>query len=598
MNILKFNRNILQLPIGGRKDATLILLILIFGFLFNHLYIMVGSGKYVLSLFNYQLPLTLGYMNISVPTVFIATLLLVYRIANCNDRSKPFISNLDFVSSKIPQHDKLEMETKNGIKFGYKTDTAELIKIPYDYLLKHVLILGSTGSGKTTLMKSLMYQNIANGGGAIFIDGKMDYKDFQDFYDLMYSIGRHEDVFVVSPGNPELSNSYNPILNGDPQEIASRIISLLPSDARAEFYRSEGYKALVTFISATLKLYEAFNMYDLAIIMSNEQAMLQLEEQLKSKYPTAPETLQFSLYLDGYRESGKMNFARLKGNISGTAAKPYVFGTGLFGEVTGDYDPDINLLDCIQNNKIVYVMLPTMNKPDASKEFGKIFMSDFRTVVGWLQHDVKKRPKIPYLVVMDEAGGYANENWDTLFQQCRSANISLVISAQSTANFDDVSSSFYTKIKENTITSVFMKVQSDIAKKKISDLIGQQWDALLSQNIAQGDSLGGSTKAITESSHGESKNIGYAENQQRTSLVYPEDLSKLGTGEAILFYDGRLVFHIKTPYIQANRHLPFKLKRKSIRNTVRGMNMDKKLPELLKKGEEVNATKNSYYKNY
>lgn len=244
-------------------------------------------------------------------------------------------------------------------------------------------------------------------------------------------------------------------------------------------------------------------------------------------------------------------------------------------------------------------MLPTMNKPDASKEFGKIFMSDFRTVVGWLQQDVKKRPKIPYLVVMDEAGGYANENWDTLFQQCRSANISLIISAQSTANFDDVSTSFYTKIKENTITSVFMKVQSDIAKKKISELIGQQWDALLSQNIGKGDSLGGSTNSLTDSSQGESQNIGYSESQQRTNLVYPEDLSKLGTGEAILFYDGRLVFHIKTPYLEANRSLPFKLKRKSVKNSVRGMNMDKKLPELLKKGESENSyMKREYYKNY
>jgi hypothetical protein len=76
-------------------------------------------------------------------------------------------------------------------------------------------------------------------------------------------------------------------------------------------------------------------------------------------------------------------------------------------------------------------------------------------------------------------------------------------------------------------------------------------------------------------------------------------LSKLGTGEAILFYDGRLIFHIKTPYITAKRHLPFKLKRKSIRNNVRGMNMDKKLADLLKEGEEINnAPKNNYYKKY
>ena len=30
--------------------------------------------------------------------------------------------------------------------------------------------------------------------------------DFQDFYNLCYAIGRHEDIYVISPGDPERSN--------------------------------------------------------------------------------------------------------------------------------------------------------------------------------------------------------------------------------------------------------------------------------------------------------------------------------------------------------------------------------------------------------
>jgi type IV secretory pathway TraG/TraD family ATPase VirD4 len=562
----------MKLKIGGQFETVLLILLTIFGFAYNGIYIHIGET----------------YWSISSYIILIISTLLFVSIIRHNYRKQALKSKINFISSKIPYEDRKEMAFKDGITIGYTTDKALKIAIPYDYLLKHAIILGSTGSGKTTLMRSLMLQNIANGGGAFFIDGKMDYADLQEFYNLLYSIGRHEDLYVISPGNPELSNTYNPVLNGDPQEIASRVISLLPQDARAEFYRNEGYKALETIIAAALKVADAVNMHDLAIMMSNEEALLKMEKDLNSKYPNDPVTMQFSLYLDGYREKDregnyKINTARLKANISGTAAKPYVFGNGLFGEVTGSYDPDVNLLDCITNNKIVYVLLPTMNKPDAAKEFGKIFMSDFRTVVGWLQQDVKKRPKVPFMVIMDEAGGYANENWDTLFQQCRSARISLFFSAQSTANLKEVSPAFYTKITENTITSIFMKMKSKEGCQDVADLIGQQYSTVYSQTLTKGDNKSGSTKSISESSQGESDNIGYSESQQLTDIVLPKDIRALSTGEAIVFYDGRLIFHVKTPYLVSNKSKKFALnKRAKYKDKVVGLNMKKLLPALLK----------------
>ncbi|MBY0379958.1 MAG: type IV secretion system DNA-binding domain-containing protein [Burkholderiales bacterium] len=499
------------------------------------------------------------------------------------------VTELRFRSSKIKQQDKLLMR-ELGIGLGYTTDNGEYINVPYGVLLKHVLLLGSTGSGKTSFMKLMLWQNVVNGGGGIFIDGKMDYNDFQGFYDLCYAIGRHNDILVVSPGNPEKSNTYNPVINGDTQEIASRIISLLPQDARADFYRNEGFKTLVVLISAMKKLTDVFNMTDLSILMSNENAILYLETQLKEKYPNSVETLEFSLYLDGYRENGKLNFAKLKGNISGTASKPFTFGLGDMANICNDYNPEVNLLECIKNNKIVYVMLPTMNKPDASKEFGKIFLSDFRTVVGWLQQDFTLRPKIPYLVIMDEAGGYANENWDTLFQQCRSANISLIVSAQSVSNFDDVSNTFFNKIKENTLTSIFMKLQSNESKETVADLIGQQYKTSLSLNQSRNKSDSGSTQTITSQTRSDGATTSLTQSLKRENIVNKEELSSIDTGEAIVFYDGRLVFHIKSPFISSKMHQPFIIHKPIITTKNQGLHLINQLDKFLK---PINESKNN-----
>ena len=490
------------------------------------------------------------------------------------------VSKLKFRSSRISKDDRKEMQ-ELGLFLGYTTDKGEPINVPYSLLLTHVLLLGSTGSGKTSLMKLMLWQNVINGGGGIFIDGKMDYNDFQGFYNLCYSIGRHEDIYVISPGNPAQSNTYNPIINGDTQEIASRIISLLPQDAKAEFYRNEGFKALVVLISAMKKLTDVFNMTDLSILMSNENAILHLEKELITKYPNDTDTLQFSLYLDGYRENGKLNFTKLKGNISGTASKPFAFGMGDFAEICNSYNPDVNLLECIKNNKIVYVMLPTMNKPDASKEFGKIFMSDFRTVVGWLQQDLTLRPKIPYLVIMDEAGGYANENWDTLFQQCRSANISLVVSAQSVANFNDVSKTFFSKIKENTLTSIFMKVQTKESKDEISDLIGEEFRTTISLNQGYNKSDSGSTNTLTNQTRSDGINIAFSQSLKKENIVNGTDIGEFTKGEAILFYDGRLVFHIKSPFIESQYHQPYRINKPQVTTNNNGLNLINQLGTFL-----------------
>lgn len=498
-------------------------------------------------------------------------------------------TNLKFRSSTITRKDKKNM-LKKGIGLGYTTDSGNYVSVSYDMLLCHMLLLGSTGSGKTSIMRFMLWQNIVNGGGGIFIDGKMNYSDFQDFYNLCFSIGRHEDIFVISPGNPTKSNTYNPVINGDTQEIASRIISLLPQDARADFYRNEGFKTLVVLISAMKKLTDVFNMTDLSILMSNENAILYLEKELIAKYPRDRETLEFSLYLDGYRENGKLNFAKLKGNISGTASKPFTFGLGDLATICNDYNPDVNLLDCIKNNKIVYVMLPTMGKPDASKEFGKIFMSDFRTVVSWLQDDVNLRPKIPYLVIMDEAGGYANENWDTLFQQCRSAQISLVVSAQSVANFNDVSDTFFDKIKENTIVSVFMKVQSEASREMIARLIGKQFKTSLSLNQSKNKSDSGSTQTLTNQTRSDGMTISLTESQKKEDIVNKEDLSSIGTGEAIVFYDGRLVFHIKSPFVESKVSKPFVINKPAIISKNTGLNLVNQLDKFLQSNSKSNQT--------
>jgi len=101
---------------------------------------------------------------------------------------------------------------ENALLFGYTVDRGEPLFISYNFLMRHVWILGQSGVGKTVLGTNLMAQQIAKGGGLLFIDGKMNAADLNTMYQLCQWAGREQDLLVINPGNPAISNTYNPIL--------------------------------------------------------------------------------------------------------------------------------------------------------------------------------------------------------------------------------------------------------------------------------------------------------------------------------------------------------------------------------------------------
>jgi hypothetical protein len=66
-----------------------------------------------------------------------------------------------------------------------------------EILRQHIQIIGTTGSGKTQLLKGVLEQQIARGGGAFAVFGKADNVMLQQIYAVAVEYGREQDFFVV-----------------------------------------------------------------------------------------------------------------------------------------------------------------------------------------------------------------------------------------------------------------------------------------------------------------------------------------------------------------------------------------------------------------
>ncbi len=64
------------------------------------------------------------------------------------------------------------------------TAEAEEVRLYDDDNLKHLVVLGRSGCGKTSFLLGLLYQQIQRGGGYIFIDGKVSRKTIDQVYFL------------------------------------------------------------------------------------------------------------------------------------------------------------------------------------------------------------------------------------------------------------------------------------------------------------------------------------------------------------------------------------------------------------------------------
>jgi len=495
-------------------------------------------------------------------------------------------SSLGIKSSDSPA----EAFSESGLMTGYTTDGGKPVFIPDDGLFRHALIEGMSGVGKTVAGSLMMLQQIQRGGGVLFEDGKLDQDNILSIYQFCVLCGRQNDFYVLNPGNPELSNTYSPIYDGDPDEISARLLGLIPStesNAGADFYKQAANQGLVTLIAACQRAGYAFNFYDLSVLLNNAKALEDLLSKLTRAHPNSDEARNFRLFLDQYRVpandtrnplAGQVDLKKLKDTFGGIGGRLFTFGTGKFGAVMNSYNPDVRLYEAIKTNKIIYAALPTMGKGIAASNFGKMLLGDFRTAVSWLQANKADRPKIPYMAFFDEAGSYVYEEWALLFEQARSAGIFLLPAFQTESNLKAISDDFSERVIGNTTTKIYFRVGSQASAESAADVIGKVMAT--ARSVTKTDGASESTpnlRATPNATTGDSKGISVAEREEERHIVTPDQLKQLDMGECVMIYGGKNIYNLRVPRVTITSEMvkkigPIKLNKPRIRRKVNGLN--------------------------
>lgn len=477
-------------------------------------------------------------------------------------RSEKILSSNLKIRSDESTYKPMPGKSVDGLLLGYRTDTGEPVHVDWEHLMRHCFILGQSGVGKTVAGSLMMFQHIQAGGGLLFIDGKIDSGNVEQIYHFAAYCGRSHDVYIINTDDPENSNTYNPILFGDPDEKADALLQQIPSteaNPGADFYKQEAKVGLTTLIRALQTAKMSYNMIDLTVLLSSAEALFDLQRKLEQAAPGSDALKEYSLFLSKFRQEGNkenpkpgLDMKKVRDTFGGMAGRMYGFGTGKFGKILNSYDPDVNLYEAIRANKIIYVALATMGKDATARNFGKLVISDLRTAVSWLQRlPEHERPWPPFIAFCDEAGSYANESWNRIPEQVRSAHVVFMPAVQTVANFQAISEELYQMIIGNAWNKLFFKIGTQASAEEAQELVGKYYGTLksLSDTRTQSNSAA-FLRASPDGTEGKASGVAVGEREQEMYHVTADDFKHLSKGECVVTWGDTYIYNLRIPLLK------------------------------------------------
>lgn len=450
---------------------------------------------------------------------------------------------------------------------GYTSDKAQEVWIDQDEMMRHFLIAGMTGVGKTVASNLLMIQQMAKGGGLLWVDGKLDPQNMTLFFQMAKWLGRESDVRIINPANPTLSNTYNFVLDGSADEVASRILTTFgasTSSAGADYYKQAANQGLICILAVLKWLDLSYNCMDLAILLSHSKALENLQSRVQAQGHLGPEASAFLLFLETCRnttrggQQNEFDSKKLRDLFGGVAGRLFVFGSATCGEITGSYTPDINLYESICSNELIYCALPSMGQHVSAQNFGKMLTGDLRSAIAKVQAlPLQDRPNPPFMVWLDEVASYASAAaLGAPFQQARSARLSIGVGFQEHASMQELGSAFLGTIMGNTYSKLFFKPAELDTATVWSKMLGTQ-SVIASKHtrsVTRTRERGQFMSANSESMRLTEVQLSQ-ESQAQCERVSVQQLFRLGEGHAVFLSGGTHLYDVKIPMVELSGDL-------------------------------------------
>ena len=378
----------------------------------------------------------------------------------------------------------------DGIAFlGHERDTGREVWLGNSDMRQHLLVLGTTGAGKTESLLGIAANVLSWGGGFTYVDGKGDVSLFAKVYELCERFDRVHDLLVLNfmtggrdMGPWALSNSMNPFRTGRADFLTQMVVSLMDDvGGDGAMWKGRATAMLTGVVRALCWLRDnegqTLDVASLRDHMSLKRIVgLSCDERLPPQIRRS--ILSYLSSLPGYREDRADKQAQTTLDQHGYLEMQFtkILGTmaDVYGHIFRGDGSDIDMRDVVLNRRILVVMLPALEKSgDEIANLGKIVMASLKGMMGttlgskldgsW-DDVVDNRPtraESPYVAICDDAGYYMVDGVALMAAQSRSLGFSMVFASQDIPSLKRLNEKEGASIVANTNTKIFMRSSGD-----------------------------------------------------------------------------------------------------------------------------------------
>lgn len=355
-----------------------------------------------------------------------------------------------------------------GVTFlGNESDGKMQIYAGDSDMRTHMLVLGTTGSGKTEFLLGLVYNAIIQNTGFIYVDGKGDPKLQKEIFRLCRMVGREDDLLVINfitSGRDfiekqidKVTNNMNIMGNSSAGMLIELIVSLMEDSGKGGNDMWKG--RAIAFVSALAR--PLVYLRDKGFITLSPESFLSNFELTKIEelvfehggkygeefYTVVEPLMAYVVNLPGYDRSKykKQSQETLQQHGYITMQLTRIFNDLNFnyGHIFKTNVGDIDFFDVVLNRRMLVVLLPALERaPDTLKMLGKMIVGSIKQMMagclgnkieGVVREIIDSRPTnapFPFYTILDEYGYYAVQGFAVAPAQARSLGFSMIFAAQ------------------------------------------------------------------------------------------------------------------------------------------------------------------------
>lgn len=389
----------------------------------------------------------------------------------------------------------------------------------------HVLVTGTTGSGKTANLLNYVEERLKSGSFVGIVDGKGGTKEY-DLYSVVKKLAKkyNRKIYVLNQTNVNdpASSPYNPFRDLTATQVKDFLINM--SEWESDHYKAlaSRYWQMMANIMITAKIPLNFSNI---IYFSYRKNFLELIDNALKEDIITMQTYEIAESLVN-SDSGK----QAEMSIGRSAVVAEGDGSSMFSDNAKGW----NFRTAYDENAVAIVLLNELKYGDFARSTGKLVVDDIKALTGQLlEHDTDRQN----LIVLEEFGVYADKGMEGLLNRTRSAGIQTIVSMQTFADVDRIDKDLTRQVMGNCNDFLIMLNNDNDTAETLSAMIGTRKGIEQTRRTDDGIDTGQSSNKLIDQ-----------------FILHPNDIKQIrkGSGEGYFYSKSQpnKVIKFKTKYVE------------------------------------------------